>query len=170
MCNTYNVTTVSITKCEIIFFFFFKYTHKLQLTTNLSNPKNIYDPFSKNIHAFIVNNQIAPTVNNHDQPQPTKFEKKKSFSHILFSWETNKRKVVISLYNLLFDLLYQWHIFKQRQCLEGSNSICDTKWVEIIYDIVIYRHNFEIRTVQRIVKGRDLRFLKSNWDQTIMTS
>ena len=135
----------------------------------MSNPKNIYDPFSKNIHAFIVNNQTAPTLNNHDQPQATKFEKKKPFSHILFSWETNKRKVVISLHNLLFDLLYQWHIFKQRQCLEGSNSIYDTKWVEIIYDIVIYRHNFEIRTAQRTVKGRDLRFLKSNWGQTIMT-
>ena len=140
------------------------------MTTNLSNPKNIYDPFSKNIHAFIVNNQTAPTLNNHDQPQPTKFGKKKPFSHILFSRETKKRKVVISLHDLLFDLLYQWHIFKQRQCLEGSNSICDTKWVEIVYDIVIYRHSCETQTIQRTIKWRDLRFLKSSWGRTIMTS
>ena len=143
ICNTYNVSIVPITECEII-----KkktHTHKLQLTTNLSNPKNIHDPFPKNIHAFIINNQTTPTLNNHDQKKPTKFWKKtkKPFSHILLSRETKKRKVVISLHNFLPDLLYQWHIFKQRQCLEGLNRICDTKWVEIVYDIGIYTHGFE---------------------------
>ena len=85
ICNTYNVSIVPITECEIIKKKKHTHTHKLQLTTNMSSPKNIHDPFSKNIHAFIVNNQTAPTLNNHDQPQPTKFGKKKPFSHILFS-------------------------------------------------------------------------------------
>ena len=48
ICNTYNVTTVPITKCEIILK---KHTHththihKLKMTNNLSNPKNVNDPF-----------------------------------------------------------------------------------------------------------------------------
>ena len=134
------------------------HTYKLKLTTNLSNHKNILDP-------FIVNNKTTPTLNNPSQLQPTKFgkKKKKTISHIFFSWETKKRKVVNSLHNLLSDLLYQWHIFKQRQCLEGPNKICDTKWVEIVYDIIIYKHSFETWIVQRIVKGRGSKFLKSDW-------
>ena len=43
ICNTYNVTTVPITKCEIIRKQ--KQTHKLKLLNNLLNPKNIHDPF-----------------------------------------------------------------------------------------------------------------------------
>ena len=99
-----------------------------------------------------LSSQTTPTLNSPFQPQPTKFwKKKKLFSHILFSWETKKIKVVISLHNLLSDLLYQRHIFKQRQCLRGPKKICDTKWVEIVYGIIIYRHGFETWIVQRIV-------------------
>ena len=64
--NTYNVTIVPIKKSEIII-----HTHKLQLTTRFSNPKNIHD-------LFIVNNQTTQTLNNLDQPRPTKFGKNKN--------------------------------------------------------------------------------------------
>ena len=50
ICNTYNVTTIPITKCEIIKKKKQnKQTHTHAQTENLSNPKNIHDP-------FIVNN------------------------------------------------------------------------------------------------------------------
>ena len=49
-------------------------------------------PVPKNIHAFIINNETTLTLNKDDQPQPTKFGKKKPFSHILFSWETTSEK------------------------------------------------------------------------------
>ena len=42
-------------------------------------------------------------------------------------------KFVIPLLNLVYDLLYQRHISKQRKHLEGPNRIRDTKWVEIVY-------------------------------------
>ena len=132
------------------------HTHKLKSTTNLSNHKKILDP-------FIVNNQTTPTLNNPSQPQPTKFGKKKNHFPYTFFMRNKEKKSCDSLHNFLFDLLYQWHIFKQRQCLEGPNKIYDTKWVEIVYDIIIYRHSFETWIVQRIVKGRGSKFLKSDW-------
>ena len=157
ICNTYNVTTIPITKCEIIFFFkkkkknkTNKHTHTLKLTTcqTLKTFMTYLSSTTKQLKLSII-------LPNHNLPN---LEEKKNIFPYTFSWETKKRKVVISLHNLLSDLLYQWHLFKQRQCLEGPNKICDTKWVEIVYDIIIYRHSFETWIVQRIVKGRCLRF------------
>ena len=155
ICNTYNETIVPITKCEIII----KNTHTHTHTHKSSNWQltcQTLKTFMTHLLSTTKQLQLSIILPNHNLPNLEK--KKKTFSHILFSWETKKRKVVISLYNLLSDLLYQWHIFKQRQCLKGPNKICDTKWVEIVYDIIVYRHDFETWTIQRIVKERCSRF------------
>ena len=144
--NIYNITTIPITKCEIIKKKKKKkkkkkqtnkqtHTHTLKLKTCQT-----LKTFMTHLSSTTKQLRLSIILPNHNLPN---LEEKKKFSHILFSWETKKRKVVISLHNLLSDLLCQWHIFKQRQCLEGPNKICDTKWVEIVYDIIIYRHSFE---------------------------
>ena len=93
-----------------------KYTHKLQLTTNLSNPKNIYDSFPKNIHAFIVNNQTTPTLNNPSQPQPTKFGRKKKKKHfpIYFFHEKQIKEKLKSLSIICFLICYTNDIYSSK--------------------------------------------------------
>ena len=65
----------------------------------MSNPKNIHNPFPKNIHAFIVNNQTTPILSNHDQKKPTKFggEKKTILPYTFFTRNKEKKSCDFSL-------------------------------------------------------------------------
>ena len=123
ICNTYNITTIPITKSEIIKK---THTHKLQLTTNFSNPKNIHG-------SFIINNQTTPTLNNHDQPQPTKLKKKKKNHFPIYFFHEKQREEKL------------WSLFVI------CSSICYTNG------------GFETQIVQRTVIGRGSRFLRVNW-------
>ena len=156
ICNTYNVTIVPIIKCEIIKH---THTHKLKLTTNLSNPKNFHDP-------FIVNNQTTSTLNNPSQPQPTKFgkkKKKKLFSRILFSWETKKRKLW-SLSIICFPICYTNGIYSSKDnVLRGTKK---DMWHKVGRDCLWHCHlQTWFWTEVELVGGlRSSKFLKSNWD------